>query len=141
MLRPTTILISLPLTLIILSFAISNRAPVDLELWPLPATVTLPGYVVVLVPLAIGLIVGVALTWMAAGRHRKLARQRGRKLEALLEEIKGYRAKAETEREETLRRQEEERIARQRAATSQIAAADSGEAPKAIAGPSGSKAA
>lgn len=141
MLRPTTILISLPLTLIFLSFAISNRAPVDLEMWPLPATLTVPAYAVVLVPLGLGLIVGVALTWMAAGKHRKLARQRGRKLEALLTEIKGYRAKAETEREEGLRKQEEERIARQRAATASIAAADSGEAPKALPGPAKSEAA
>ena len=35
-------IITIPIALVIVSFAVSNRGPVDLALWPLPFEITVP---------------------------------------------------------------------------------------------------
>lgn len=121
-----------PLTVLAGLFAVSNMEWYALNLWPLPASLSLPMFLIVLAPLGIGLVVGVFLGWMSGGRSRRLARERGRKLEALLGELKSYRARAEADHENEKRRSEAARIEQMRSAREQVAAADAGESPKAL---------
>ncbi|MFN3076508.1 MAG: LapA family protein [Alphaproteobacteria bacterium] len=69
-------LLGIPLVLVVVLFSVANRAPIRLELWPLPFTVDAPAYVVVLIPL----LSGVALTglgnWWSIRRLR--AKLRGK---------------------------------------------------------------
>jgi uncharacterized integral membrane protein len=83
-------------------FAVSNRTPVTLELWPLPYRIETGMYAVVLVALLIGFIVGTFAAWLAgAGQRRDLraATKRARDLELSLARLKdeaaAARAKAE----------------------------------------------
>jgi uncharacterized integral membrane protein len=60
-----SLFISLPLTIAFILFSVSNRAPVEITLFPLPYIVQLPGFLLPLVCLAVGLLVGASLTWLS----------------------------------------------------------------------------
>ncbi|MGH6942548.1 lipopolysaccharide assembly protein LapA domain-containing protein [Hypericibacter sp.] len=68
-------IITLPVTLVILIFALSNRGPIGLTLWPFDATIDLPIYLVVLGSLLLGFLLGGLVAWVAGGRVRKQARR------------------------------------------------------------------
>ncbi len=77
------IFITIPLAVVAVSFAVSNREPVGLMLWPLPQELMLPTFVIVLAPLVVGILLGGLIAWLSAGRHRDLARIRKDKLDEL----------------------------------------------------------
>ncbi len=82
---------------VVVSFAVTNRDVVTVGLWPLPPDMVLqiPLYLAVLVPTALGIILGGLIAWLSAARSRRLARQRGRRvarLEAELAELKAREA-------------------------------------------------
>jgi uncharacterized integral membrane protein len=55
--------------------AVSNRARVELGLWPLPQTVVTPLYLVIVAVLLIGILAGLLLGWWAGRHHRRRARE------------------------------------------------------------------
>ena len=63
-------LLGLVLAALVVLFALSNRQPVTIGLWPLDEGMVLAVYLAVLVPLLVGLLLG----WALAGRSG-LARQ------------------------------------------------------------------
>ncbi len=63
-------LIALPLAVLLVVFALSNRQPLTLGLWPLPDGFAVPAYAAVLLPLLIGLVAG-----MLVGAARRMAAQ------------------------------------------------------------------
>ena len=69
---------------VLVLFAISNRETVSVGLWPLPALVELPLYLVLLGTLLLGFIVGELTGWIGGWRWRREAR-RGRERIAMLE--------------------------------------------------------
>ena len=74
-----------PLLLLLVLFAVSNRAPVTLGLWPTGLAVEAPLALIVLVAAALGFLAGALLLWVGALGHRRRARRaeaRLRKLEA-----------------------------------------------------------
>ena len=65
-------LIGIPVALVISLFAVSNRAPVAMALWPLPDTVEAPLYLVVLAAVLLGFVWGAgAATVARRGREKK----------------------------------------------------------------------
>jgi uncharacterized integral membrane protein len=68
-------IITLPVTLVILVFALSNRGPIGLTLWPFDATIDLPIYLVVLGSLLVGFLLGGLIAWVAGVRVRRQARR------------------------------------------------------------------
>jgi len=66
--------------------AVSNPHPVQLALWPLPHTVVLPLYLLVVVVLLLGVLAGLGLGWWAGRHHRRRARGRRREIERLEQE-------------------------------------------------------
>ena len=74
--RPSGWLAGLPLVLVVAAFALSNRQRVTLDLWPLPVETTLPLYLAVLGPLALGLLGGAARGAAAAAGAVAAARPR-----------------------------------------------------------------
>jgi len=69
------IIVFVPLALIIGIFAVENRGPLALEIWPLPGVQEMWASVWILGLLAIGIIVGLTIGWLAGGRARRRARR------------------------------------------------------------------
>jgi len=72
-------------------FAVSNRAAVTIEFWPLPFEWTAGLYVPVLIALVLGFAAGTVAAWLMGAPKRRQARQnkdRIRSLERLVNEGK-----------------------------------------------------
>jgi len=76
-----------PLAVVIVVFAVSNRASVTVALWPLPFTWQLPLFLVVLAGALVGFVLGAAVAWISAGKARRRARAKTRELESTLRDV------------------------------------------------------
>ena len=67
----------LAIALVAALFAVENMHEVAIGIFPVGSTVSLPVYLIVLVPLAVGLVAGWAFSGIAGGRarRRRLRRQ------------------------------------------------------------------
>ena len=74
-------------TLAVTSFAVTNRAPVEVDFWPLPFAATLPLFAILIVAAALGFAFGAIATWWSGRKWRRSARGRGREIERLNREI------------------------------------------------------
>jgi len=70
----TATILTLPITLAVVLFAVSNRHVVALEFWPLPGSLEVPLYVVGLLTMVIGFLIGGVIAWLGAGESRQRAR-------------------------------------------------------------------
>ncbi|MBF0355183.1 MAG: LapA family protein [Alphaproteobacteria bacterium] len=82
MLRLLKALIGLPIAVIVVVFAVSNRQTALVSLWPLPFEVATPVFFLALAPLALGVFLGGMAAWLAGGKSRRLSRERARQLKA-----------------------------------------------------------
>ena len=69
-------IITLPLALILIVFAVSNRNQVDVSLWPLDFIVRWPLFVFVYVGVLAGFLAGAAVAWASAAQRHRRARRR-----------------------------------------------------------------
>jgi lipopolysaccharide assembly protein A len=74
--------ITLPLTLLAVAFAVSNRGPVAVGLWPFDELVEMPVYLLGLGALALGFLAGVAVAGFGALSARLRARREARRADA-----------------------------------------------------------
>lgn len=72
------LLLLLPAAVVVVLFAIANRVQVTVEFDPLPFAVKVPLYVVAMVAMLIGLLIGGSAAWIAADKRRRRAREQGR---------------------------------------------------------------
>ena len=85
------LLIALPLLLLLVLFALSNRQPVSLHIWPTDYAATLPLSLAVLGSMAVAFLSGGLLVWVSELVQRRRARraeQTVRLLEAQVQELK-----------------------------------------------------
>ncbi len=80
-------IVSLPLLVVAVVFAVTNRHAVPVRLWPLQLELELPLYLLVLVALALGLLAGMLIGWLSAGGARRRARAARAKADALAQEL------------------------------------------------------
>ena len=80
-------IVFIPVAAIVVVFAVANRQPVVLELWPFPFAVDLPLYLAVLGALVIGILIGGSAQWLSDGRWRRKARAGQRRASALAREL------------------------------------------------------
>jgi lipopolysaccharide assembly protein A len=85
-------LISVPITLITIIFAVWNRQLVTLDLFPLPLAPELPVYLLVLGSLFIGFILGGLTAWIAARPARRQRRRMRAESDALAREVADLRS-------------------------------------------------
>jgi lipopolysaccharide assembly protein A len=78
--------------LILILFAASNREMVSVGLWPLPDSLQLPLYLVVLGTLIVGFFSGQLVTWVAGWHWRREARRSRDRIAALERELEADRA-------------------------------------------------
>ena len=77
----------LVLAIFLILFAVSNRDTVSVAFWPLPFLVDMPLYLLCVLSLVIGTLIGVATAWMAGHGRRRELRARRRRIEALEREL------------------------------------------------------
>lgn len=69
------LLIAAPFILVIVVFALSNRQPVQLGLWPTDVSVSVPLALAILAPVAVAFFLGAVTMWFAAiGQRRRAGR-------------------------------------------------------------------
>src|SRR5215472_16893918 len=73
------------------AFAISNRPPVSLVLWPLPFAIDLPLYLLVFAVLLIGFVLGAVTAWLGGWRRRRELRRSRRRIGTLEGELAAAR--------------------------------------------------
>ena len=81
------------LATLLVVFAISNRSGVTLSLWPLDIVLEAPLYLVVLLMLLTGFLVGLLVAWIWSWGPRRAARIRARRVEDLERELKAAEAR------------------------------------------------
>lgn len=67
-------LIGLPVALVIILFAVSNRHMVEVGFWPLPVMVEVPAYILGLATMLFGFVLGTVAAWFSGGATRRRAR-------------------------------------------------------------------
>jgi len=76
--RRFTWIITLPVTLLVILFVAFNRAPVSLNLWPLPWDIQAPLYLFTLGVLLFGFLLGALVTWVSGAKTRRRLREASR---------------------------------------------------------------
>lgn len=94
--RHLSVILTVPLAIVAVLFAISNRETVTFALWPLPFTLEAPLYLATLVALVIGIVVGGLIGWLGQHGSRRRARVQADRAEALDRELREARARAAT---------------------------------------------
>lgn len=90
------IIIFVPLAFVIGFFAVENRAPLALEIWPLPGIQEMWASVWILGLLAIGIIVGLTIGWIAGGSTRRRARRAERLNRTLERQLAEHNSEPDT---------------------------------------------
>ena len=67
-------IITLPITVLVVTFAVVNRGFVAVDLWPLKISLELPLFVLVLGSALAGFLVGALVMWWSAGKQRQKLR-------------------------------------------------------------------
>lgn len=92
-------IVTIPVTLVVVVFALANRHEAMLRFWPFPWSAELPIYVIVLCCLLLGFLLGAALAWFSGGPRRRRARQTAERARELARQV------AELKREMAAQRQ------------------------------------
>jgi uncharacterized integral membrane protein len=87
-------IVTLPITVAVIVFAISNRTPVEIDLFPLPWHPVLPAYLLVLASLFAGFLIGGAIAWLAGAAQRRRARRLAAEADLLSRELAEARRKS-----------------------------------------------
>jgi uncharacterized integral membrane protein len=88
--------VGLPVLILVAAFAVANRQVVVLSLDPFHETdpllsLQLPLWLLFFVGAFAGLLIGYAASWLAQGRHRKLARERQKEIARLSQALEQAR--------------------------------------------------
>ena len=67
-------ILTVPIMIVAVVFAVTNRGAATLNLWPFGITVEAPLFILVLGSALFGIVVGGAIAWLSAGRQRRRAR-------------------------------------------------------------------
>jgi len=90
-----------PLAVVMIVLAVSNRGPVDIDLWPVPITVGVPLYALLFGAVFFGVVWGGLATWMSGSETRKISRNRAREIKAADSEINRLKKQINRLEEET----------------------------------------
>ena len=76
-------LVTAPLAVVLIIFAVNNRDSVTLSFWPLPVTLQAPLYLVALLALLVGFLIGELIAWTNGRRWRRQARHSAKRVAEL----------------------------------------------------------
>jgi uncharacterized integral membrane protein len=78
--RIISLIVTAPITVLVVLFAVSNLDPVTLRLRPFPFDMTIPIWALTLIVLFVGFVLGAIVTWIGDRRRRREARLLGRRV-------------------------------------------------------------
>lgn len=84
------------IALLVISFAVTNRESVVLELWPLPLDVPVPVYLLTFGAALAGFLFGGIVAWSSGHKWRRRARQQASEVTILKGELAQAKRKTET---------------------------------------------
>lgn len=87
------LLITLPILLVLVLFALSNTAPVQIGIWPTGLSLHAPLSLVILGGMAIAFLLGGFLVWFAELGQRRRARKAERTIDLLEAQVEELRAR------------------------------------------------
>jgi lipopolysaccharide assembly protein A len=73
--RRFSYVLTVPLAVVLVLFAIDNRDRLAISFWPLPWAVALPSFLALFLALLIGFLAGAAAIWLSGGKARRRSRQ------------------------------------------------------------------
>lgn len=76
-------LITVPVAIIVVVFAVNNRGDASVNLWPFDLILAWPLFVYVFIGAGIGFVLGAVLMWFTAAPTRRRARERAGRIRAL----------------------------------------------------------
>jgi len=92
--RYLSLILTIPVAVLAVLFAVSNRGIVTFSLWPTPFTVDAPIYLATLLFLAVGFVLGGVITWLGQGRHRRRGRVMADRAAILERDLKDAQVRA-----------------------------------------------
>ena len=92
--RALSTLVTVPVTIVLVTFAVSNRQEVFLSLWPLSEGVAIPLYLLVLALFLLGALAGATAAWLTGGKTRRLLREAARRADRAEREARELRERA-----------------------------------------------
>jgi uncharacterized integral membrane protein len=87
--------VTLPVTLVVVVFAVANRGEVAINLWPTGLDLSVPFFAVVLGSFLTGFLVGAAIMWLSGAKARSRARRLRYRAEELERELNRLQRQAE----------------------------------------------
>ena len=87
-------IVTAPIALLVVLFAVSNLDKVTLHLWPLPFDMTIWIWALALIELFVGFLLGAIVTWIADRRRRREARMLARRVAELEQLLAASRRQA-----------------------------------------------
>lgn len=87
------LLLAVPVLIVLVLFAVSNRQPVSVAFWPTNLDLVVPLAGAVLVPLAVAFLLGGLVVWPSELRARRRARRAEGRFRMLEEELRALRAR------------------------------------------------
>jgi len=87
--------ITVPITLVVVLFAVSNRHVVSMELWPLPGALAAPLFLPFLIAIAAGFVLGGTIAWSGELGHKMRANRAEKRAEDLERELAVMRIREE----------------------------------------------
>jgi uncharacterized integral membrane protein len=87
-------ILTAPIAVLVVLFSVSNLDSVTLSLFPLPYDLTVRVYLLTLIVLFVGFVLGSIVTWIADRKRRRLTRIQGRRVSELEHELALVRLRA-----------------------------------------------
>ena len=90
--RILSLIVTAPITVLVVLFAVSNLDPVTLRLRPFPFDMTIPIWALTLIVLFVGFVLGAIVTWIGDRKRRRDARLMARRVGELEQALAVARA-------------------------------------------------
>lgn len=87
------LLVALPFLVVLLSFALSNRSPVQLGLWPTGLTIEAPLSMAIIAVAGAAFLLGALFVWFAELQQRNRARRAEHALKLVEEQVRELKAR------------------------------------------------
>jgi uncharacterized integral membrane protein len=89
-------LITVSLAIVIVIFALNNRTPVEVDLFPFGLVIAWPLFVFVFLGMGIGAVIGLIMAWISSHPARKTSRERKTRIRELERQVETLQSSADS---------------------------------------------